>query len=600
MKKYTLLSLGLLLAATIYGQKETVSIHQDFPTSTESILEVEKPIFNTDPLSFTHTELNLPEGFELIEDKVITSKTALHYHYGVEYNGVKVYGVNVHTVVSHDQSVKRIIHNTIPSIITTEEGFPINRSQQLRTKQGASEVKNDEPVWIIKENKLVPARLTELVTENELHQEVIYSGQGILFTIDKIKKHHHAGPNDTTVQGYVFAPDPLTTAQVNYGASYKDNNDADASSLNNERELRSFTASFENGIFVLKNDFVQISDLSPPSVAPVTNTTGNFLYTRSQDGFEDVNVLYHISNHKQHLDALGFSNLPGYTIHIDPHALGGSDNSYFYTSSNPYRILMGEGGVDDAEDADVIIHEYTHAYVLAASNNNNGSVERNTIEESLGDYFAASYSRSVNDFNKERVFTWDGHNEFWGGRWVESQKDYKQIQFGSNIYSHTDIFASPLMEIYGIIGRNTTDEIVMEAIFNLGQNTTMPQMAMHIIQADQALNGGVNYKVIVDAFVRRSILDPSIGLATFNASGSLQISGTHEFALGGALQVKAPEKSINEYTIYTLSGKPLESKVLGEPLQMLLIESTGLASGVYLLKVGLKEGYSVTYKVSRF
>src|SRR5690606_15071318 len=90
-----------------------------------------------------------------------------------------------------------------------------------------------------------------------------------------------------------------------------------------------------------------------------------------------------------------------------------------------------------------------------------------------------------------------------------SNKNYKTISIGGNIYQHTDIFASALMEIYEKIGRDNTDRIVMEAIYSLGQTTTMPLMAEYIFQADSALNNGNHYYIIVEAFVRRGILDSS-------------------------------------------------------------------------------------------
>ncbi|MEZ4916786.1 MAG: hypothetical protein R2836_07345 [Chitinophagales bacterium] len=47
-------------------------------------------------------------------------------------------------------------------------------------------------------------------------------------------------------------------------------------------------------------------------------------------------------------------------ISVDTHGNNGADNSFF-SPATPLRLIFGEGGVDDAEDADVIIHEYGHA-----------------------------------------------------------------------------------------------------------------------------------------------------------------------------------------------------------------------------------------------
>ena len=72
------------------------------------------------------------------------------------------------------------------------------------------------------------------------------------------------------------------------------------------------------------------------------------------------------------------------------------DQSVFIGNSGNSYLLFGEGGVDDAEDADVIIHEYAHAISYAASPETNSGTERRGLDEGLGDYFAAIYSYQYN------------------------------------------------------------------------------------------------------------------------------------------------------------------------------------------------------------
>ena len=59
-----------------------------------------------------------------------------------------------------------------------------------------------------------------------------------------------------------------------------------------------------------------------------------------------------------------------------------ADNSYF---ANPSSLYLGTGGVDDAEDADVIVHEYTHflSWNANQSNGSNATLERQAIDEGL-------------------------------------------------------------------------------------------------------------------------------------------------------------------------------------------------------------------------
>ena len=55
------------------------------------------------------------------------------------------------------------------------------------------------------------------------------------------------------------------------------------------------------------------------------------------------------------LDPAGIVKEP-FSVKINQY---GGDNSY--QTDKPYRIRLGKGGVDDAEDAEVIVHEYGHA-----------------------------------------------------------------------------------------------------------------------------------------------------------------------------------------------------------------------------------------------
>ena len=143
---------------------------------------------------------------------------------------------------------------------------------------------------------------------------------------------------DSTCTANVFAPDPLSTANVNYGGLYVDNNDGPVPLLDLERQNITFKADYSNGSFRLQNADLMIADFSSPSIAPLTQTSPNFNLTRDQDGFEDVNAFAHLSIFKNYIDSLGFSSIPGNQIQIDVHAISDADQSFF--SSSDWKIYM--------------------------------------------------------------------------------------------------------------------------------------------------------------------------------------------------------------------------------------------------------------------
>ena len=66
----------------------------------------------------------------------------------------------------------------------------------------------------------------------------------------------------------------------------------------------------------------------------------------------------------------------------------GLDNSY-QTDKQDY-IRLGKGGVDDAEDAEVIVHEYGHAVHASQVPGFGTSLDAGSIGEAWGDYFAVT------------------------------------------------------------------------------------------------------------------------------------------------------------------------------------------------------------------
>jgi len=307
--------------------------------------------------------------------------------------------------------------------------------------------------------------------------------------------------------GYTFDPDPLTTAEVNYGGNYADNNDADTAELNAERvpnALRDLT--YSGGVYHLNGPFVRIVDFEAPSSPPVTSPDPHgFVYTRSQQGFEDVNVYYHIDNSQRHIQSLGFFNIQNLSIVCDPHGVNGQDNSYYSPGSN--RLSFGEGGVDDAEDADVILHEYGHA-IQHAMVPGWGGGEAGSIGEGFGDYWAGSHSASVSSFRDYWVFNWDGHNNFWDGRILNSTMHYPE-DMGGSIHSNGQIWSAPLMQSWREGGREVMDRLILKSHGYLGSGPTMPTAAAAIMQADLDLYDGLHAGTLDWFFTRRGFFRAS-------------------------------------------------------------------------------------------
>jgi len=134
---------------------------------------------------------------------------------------------------------------------------------------------------------------------------------------------------------------------------------------------------------------------------PAYSTTGEYFYNRQQDQFEQVMGYFWVNQAQEYLQSLGFgvprSGLKGivdepFSVKINQY---GGDNSY--QTDKPYRIRLGKGGVDDAEDAEVIVHEYGHAVHADQVPGYGSSLDAGSIGEAFGDYLAVTVGLDAAD-----------------------------------------------------------------------------------------------------------------------------------------------------------------------------------------------------------
>jgi hypothetical protein len=131
---------------------------------------------------------------------------------------------------------------------------------------------------------------------------------------------------------------------------------------------------------------------------PAYAKDGEYFYTRDQDQFEQVMGYFWVNQAQEYLQSLGFgSTLPGIVhqpFHVKINQFGG-DNSY--ETDKPFRIRLGKGGVDDAEDAEVIVHEYGHAVHQSQVPGFGQSADAGAIGEAFGDYFGVTVGLAAAD-----------------------------------------------------------------------------------------------------------------------------------------------------------------------------------------------------------
>lgn len=224
--------------------------------------------------------------------------------------------------------------------------------------------------------------------------------------------------------GKVHAPDPLSQTRSAYGGGYVDGNNADTPQLTAALIDVTLEGITQNGAnYELSGPYMVCANIEPPADAACPSQPGtDFSVTRSAMTFDAVMTYYHISTYLKYVnETLGIAaaplSHPG-GVHVDPHGFNGDDNSRYDGAAED--LSFGQGGIDDAQDADVIVHELGHGIHDWITGGNLSQVQG--LSEGFGDYTAGSYSRDFSgqwlpsDTAFNWVFNWDGHNPFWAGR----------------------------------------------------------------------------------------------------------------------------------------------------------------------------------------
>ena len=233
--------------------------------------------------------------------------------------------------------------------------------------------------------------------------------------------------------------------------------------------------------------------------------TLEFNYLRDDSRFEEVMVYYHIDAVGRYLKGLGFNFVDDWQIPANVHF--GMTRAGFYDDSDG-SINFGDAGVDVAEDAEVIIHEYGHAILdRQVPSINRG--EGGAIHEGFSDFLAASFFSAVSDgFSDSVVFEWAGSSDpEIATRPVNGNKRYPQDVVGE---PHADgqIWSAALWEIFEAIGRDASIRLIVESHFFLLPDAEFVDGASAIFVADQELNGGVNLDFILGIMENRGFFTP--------------------------------------------------------------------------------------------
>ena len=307
----------------------------------------------------------------------------------------------------------------------------------------------------------------------------------------------------STGSGTVFFPNPVAQLGIQ---TLTDQKDADYAALQPAYEQVVLTNLDGSGFLV--GDWANIrAETGTPAYSP-TNT---FDFHRNDDRFEQVMAYYWVTESQKYIQSLGFGstrravNKESQDIRTNQY---GVDNSFSWDKHDLLRF--GKGGVDDAEDAEVILHEYGHAIHDSQVAGFGVGPEAGGIGEGFGDYWAVTVSNVIAPTaDAPCVADWDAVSYTSTVphclRRVDTNAHYPE-NIGTSVHRNGLIWSRALWDIRQALGPTKADTLILEAQFNFAPDTTMPAAAAATVAAAQSLYGTATANTVRAAFVARGIL----------------------------------------------------------------------------------------------
>ena len=237
-------------------------------------------------------------------------------------------------------------------------------------------------------------------------------------------------------------------------------------------------------------------------------------YHRDVDQFEQVMGYYWVTTAQHYLQHLGFGStlrpVNERQIQLRINQYGG-DNSFFRDTKAD--ITLGKGGVDDAEDAEVIVHEYGHSVQDGQVPGFGTNLESGSIGEAFSDYLAVvvtSWATGVPTLTPEAcVADWDSTSYTRSVphclRRVDGTKHYPEDVVGE-VHADGEIWSSALWSIRQSLGDVKASTLIVDAQFAFAPDTSFHDAALATVASAQHLYGTSAANTARAAFEARGLL----------------------------------------------------------------------------------------------
>lgn len=326
-----------------------------------------------------------------------------------------------------------------------------------------------------------------------------------------------AGPvagGGSTATGAVFAVNPVQSSGDQTLTDQKDSATAVPAS-----EYKRVTLTDLDGSGYLTGSWANIRSTTGD---PARSSADTFVYDRSDDRFEQVMAYFWVTEAQKYLQRLGFGAtgpdaLPAVNKESQDLRINqwGVDNSYSWDKHDVIRL--GKGGVDDAEDGEVIVHEYGHAVHDSQVAGFGSSLDAGAIGEGFGDYLAVTVGLAVAQDQGWSVNAPPACVADWDAVSYTStvphclrriDTELKIADRRNQIHFDGQIWSRALWDIRGELGATVADRVIVNAQFAFAPDTSFAAAAAQTVETAQRMYGDATAAVVREAFADRGIPAP--------------------------------------------------------------------------------------------
>lgn len=425
------------------------------------------------------------EGLRLLT--VRDSLTATHTWYEQTYDGKPVLGAYYVEHVDKATGVKTVDDGRIA--VGTVDVTPAVTAEDAKTKSAG--VPEGANLKVLPGTGLVYEVISDKGKGSE--RTLVHAESGAVVRSESLVKHAEG-------TGKVFSPNPVVSQQ---NQNLKDGNDADSAVP--AAAYKSVTLSNLDGSGYLKGNYAQLTGAKSKLAY---NKNNQFNYTRTNDFFEQVNAYWGVTEAQKYIQSLGFTNINNQSQKIT--TLGETaDNSYY--DPNKDQITFGTGGVDDAEDVEVVWHELGHAIQDAQVPGFGTTLDAGSIGEGFGDWWALIMSsRDSQDTTTTPlacIMDWDSTSYTTTTPHCirRTDTDLTVSQRQNEVHFDGQIWSRALFDIYQKFGRDKAAKIVLEAQFSYAPSTSFGAAAAVTVATAKKLYGDADAATVQAAFTARGI-----------------------------------------------------------------------------------------------